>query len=111
MKDFHLLWYGVMAGMVVATVAAVWLKLVVFGSALVLSDVLTYVLPKAHALSHEHQHHRFHVPGAPWLIALAALAFAAYAWHHARKRGLIQLAASEAETRWARVRSVSKWGW
>jgi len=98
----HVFWLGVLAGMAVAVVAPGWLKAITAGVAVLLSGLLVN-LP-----THGHDH--FHAKVSPWLIAVGGVGFGLWAWHYARKRGLLHLGQSELNTRWERVREESKWG-
>jgi hypothetical protein len=93
-----------------------WVRLITLVAGIVLSRLLFRWPFHGHAKVHGHALPGVHVHAAglgkyPVLIAIIAVVFAIWAWHYARKRGLIHLAAANLNTQWATVRSVSKWGW
>ncbi|HUJ08146.1 MAG TPA: hypothetical protein VLX31_18720 [Streptosporangiaceae bacterium] len=104
MKDTHLLWIGILAGMLVWAFAPGWLKAITVGAALVFSGLLAHVTTL-------HSRLHFHLTVPPLVIAAAGVGFGLFAWHYARKRGLAHLGEAELANRWSNVRRVSSLGW
>ena len=113
----NMFWVGVLAGVLIGDFAFEWLKIITAIAAFLLSGILVraeheravHVRPHGHG--HAQQTTHLHVVLSPWLIAIAAVLFAGFSWHYARKRGLQHLAQAELNTRWTNVKKVSSWGW
>lgn len=102
------LWVGILVGVLVGAFAPGWAKLLLFLGALLFSDL---ALNAVHGAHNVHSVYNIHSRVPPWFIGVAGVAFALWALHYARKRGLQHLGEAELRTRWTAVRGISRWGW
>jgi hypothetical protein len=105
------LWLGIVVGVLVGTFAPEWVRILVFVIAGLLSDLAYQASKGIHNIHNIRSIHNVHSALPSWLIVIAAVVFALWAWHYARRRGLQHLGRAELNTRWTAVRGISRWGW